>query len=151
MTNEGWWRARSNLLSASSIVTFGKQILIGPLVYRRISTTCVLAYAKAEMIGRQLPPLKYCEIVADTMPRVRSDHIYLEALEALEASQMLLKIRPRSQSAQPPLRARMKADGVCETRIRSVGRGAGSSRVPTAVGHAARSQGRGAGVHLPLH
>ncbi len=53
----------------------------------------------------------------------------------------------------------MKADGVCETRIRSVGRGAGSSRVPTAVGHAARSQGRGtgvgrslgAGVHLPLH
>ena len=49
--------------------------------------------------------------------------------------------------------------GVCETRIRSVGRGSGSSRAPTAVGHAARSQGRGLGVgrglgtgaHLPLH
>ena len=88
--------------------------------------------------------------------RVRSDHIYFEALGA---SQMSLKIRPRSQSAQPPLRARMNADGVCETRIRSVGRGSGSSRGPTAVGHVARSQGRGAGVgrgrgtgaHLPLH
>ena len=56
-------------------------------------------------------------------------------------------------------RARMKADGVCETRIRSVARGSGSSRAPTAVGHAVRSQGRGTGVgrglgtgaHLPLH
>jgi hypothetical protein len=58
------------------------------------------------------------------------------------------------QEALPDL-----SPGVCETRIRSVGRGSGSSRAPAAVGHAARSQGRGTGVgrglgtgaHLPLH
>ena len=65
---------------------------------------------------------------------------------------------------RPPLlyrwaHAERVPDGVCETRIRSVGRGSGSSRAPTAGGHAARSQGRGTGVgrglgagaHLPLH